>query len=163
MKMNRTKIMARCGTQVVCFVLFQTIFENSSFALLMKYGSPTSRLYFDVGRACKTTFNGRKKRRRSGRLLPVRKVDVACCFIPSPRNRSRHAATELQGDVTKPRQTTSSPQEFLAFLPSIIHILSYPFAIIVYATSFHGGRSFFFFCPTARNVKLVYYNTPAAF
>ena len=42
MKMNRTKIMVCCETQVVCFVLFQTIFEKVFLALLLKYGSPTS-------------------------------------------------------------------------------------------------------------------------
>ena len=63
---------------------------------------------------------GDKNGAEADRCWLVRKADVACCFIPSPRIRSRLAVTELQY-VTRPQQTTSSPREFLAFLPIIIH------------------------------------------
>ena len=108
MKMNRTKIMACCETQVVCFVLFQTIFENVFLALLMKYRSRTSWLY---------SFN-----------------------------------VVLQWEKKK---------EFLAFLPIIIHRLSYPFAITVYATFISWQPSLLSFSCNYSNAKLVHHNTPS--
>ena len=114
--------MERCESQVVCFVLLQTMFDNFSCfgnEIRVTYHLPIFRCRAAHVRL--PSMGEKRKRRRSGRLLPVQKADNSFASYPKQTCGNRIVVQDFGKLLLAPRVPYFPSNDYTQIVSSVRH------------------------------------------